>query len=138
MWEYTIIAAIATVGAIAITKIVRHSTDFRLKLLKKDFAELQNYTAEVEAENKSLKNKLNNRERGPQLEDSSDWASLIQAFVGDLSAFVPRKLQPLLQDKELQNALIQKFMENPDRYKDLIKRFIVPRGREETVVEDAI
>lgn len=138
MLELAIITAIVSIAGITITKILRQSTDFRLKLLKKDFNELERYTDELEKENKSLKNALNNRERGPQIEDNGDWSGIIQSLVGDLESFVPRKLRPLFQDKDLQNALIQKFMENPERYKELIKRFVLPKGEKPQVVDDAI
>jgi hypothetical protein len=128
------------IGALGITKIWRQSSDYRLKLLKKDFADLENYAYNLEKEVKSLQNWKNGRERGPQIQENGEWGDIIQMFTGDLAGFVPKKLQPLFEDKELQGALVKKFMDDPERFKPLIKKFLVPKGdkKQEEQIEDAV
>jgi len=89
------------------------------------------YIKQLEQDNQGLKAELkskiaqeNRRQRGPEYAKDTDWSELVSMFAGDISQFLPRKLQPLFQDKELQNGLIGKIMENPEKFKPLINKFL--------------
>jgi len=125
-----ILASIGAVGLIATTKIVLNSLSFSHIINKKRMNLQGQYTKELEYEIDELQSKIksmtaanNRKERGPQLEEG-DLSQMIPALVGDLSQFLPKKLQPLFQDKELQSGLIKMVLDNPERFKPLISKFV--------------
>ncbi len=122
-FQWLVIGIIAVVTILTIPKIARNMTLNSTKSQRK-LQQLDNeYIEELEAQLKSAKTSLSNKERGPVLQDGAI-EELIPELVGDLSSFVPKKLQFLFQDKELQSAIIKKVMENPEKYKGPITKFI--------------
>jgi len=122
-FNWIIVGIIAIVGLFTLPKLARNLTLNSTKSQRK-LQQLDNeYIEELESQLKSAKTTLSNRERGPALE-GGELDELIPAFVGDVSQFLPKKLQPFFQDKDLQKAIISKVMENPDRFKPIISKFI--------------
>jgi len=125
-----ILGIIVVAGVTVVTKIVLESLSFG-QIINKKRMQLQGmYTKELENEiddlNAKIKSQIaaqNRKERGPQLEDG-DFSDLIPMLIGDLSGFLPKKLQPLFQNKDLQKVIIQKIMDDPEKFKPIIDKFI--------------
>jgi len=121
----------ASIVCLAATKILPKITNFESNRYKSMRKLDDDYIKQLEQDNQGLKAELkskiaqeNRRQRGPEYAKDTDWTDLVSMFAGDISQFLPRKLQPLFQDKELQNGLISKIMENPEKFKPLINKFL--------------
>jgi len=134
MLELAIIAAICVGGALGITKILRKSSDYELKLMKKQFKALETYTLELEEDNKSLQNTMNRKERGPVVPDG-DILSFLPNVLGDFTNYAPKWLRPFLSNKEIQGAIITKIQENPERFAELFGKLIKKKDEKQTVAE---
>lgn len=129
---YLGIAGIVAVGGIAAAKIWQNGSNFEASNFKKRFKLQEDYIKELEDDNdaykkeiRSVKNRQNAKENVQMnLDGDAGLEELIPAFVGDISQFLPKKLQPFFQDKELQGAVIKKVMDNPERFKPIIDKVI--------------
>jgi len=133
-----LLGVIIIAGITVTTKIVLESLSFSHLINKKRLSLQNQYTKELEIDNDELRKQIksmiasnNRKERGPQLEDG-DLAEMITAFAGDLSGFLPKKLQPFFQDKDLQKGIINKVLEDPEKFRPLINKFIKPKGADKT------
>jgi len=127
------ISIVAAIGAVLTARMYRNTSGSDEKITKKRFALLQKYSDELEEDNNgyekqltSYKAKLAQKERAPSIpnEKGDDWSSIIPDFVGDISGFLPKKLQPLFENKELQQVIIKKVLDNPEKFKPYIDKFI--------------
>ena len=127
------IAIIVMIGAVLVARMYRNTSGTDEKVNKKRFALLQKYSDELEKDNdgyeeqlKSLKAKLSQKERAPSIPEANkdDWSSIIPDFIGDISGFLPKKLQPLFENKDLQQVIIKKVLDNPEKFKPYIDKFI--------------
>jgi len=124
-----IVFAIAVSG-VFVTKLLRNTGGFESNLYKKRHNLQNSYVKDLEEDNeglkgdvKTLKSQASRRERGPALEDG-EWDKLIPDFIGDVSQFLPKKLQPFFKDTNLQQAIIKKVLDDPERFKPYIDKFI--------------
>lgn len=131
--DYTLVLAVGVVGIVAIilTKILRKSSDYELKLIKKEFKALEAYTAGLEEENKSLKTTMSRRERGPSVPPEGNLLELLPNLLGDFGSFAPKWLRPFLGNKEIQSAILQKVQENPEKFAEMFGKLI--RKKEEKI-----
>jgi len=129
---YLGMAGIVAIGGIVIAKMWQNGSNFEARNFKKRFKLQEDYIKELEDDNDSIKKELRsvkNRQNAKEnvqmdLNPESGLEELIPAFVGDISQFLPKKLQPFFQDKELQGAVIKKVMDNPEKFKPIIDRVI--------------
>lgn len=127
------IVAILIFGVI-MTKIWRNNSEVEGKINKKRFDLQEKYVKDLEKDNDgyedeviSLKAQLARKERAPsipegKIEDS--WGDIIPSFIGDISEFVPKKLKPLFENKELQSVIINKIIADPEKFKPIINKFV--------------
>lgn len=121
---------IIVVGLSVAAIITLKSPLFHNVILNKHLDQTSSLLEDLEEENKAMKKKIrgmklqeNARDRGPVIEDK-EFDELVPELVGQIAPFVPKRLQPLFENKEISGAIVKKVLENPDQYKDLIKKFI--------------
>jgi len=92
----------------------------------------QDLADEYKDEAKSWKGKYNQTKAAPTFEgDIDDISSLIPNIIGSFADFLPKKLQPFMQNKEIQGALIKKVLENPDKFTGIIGNLISKKNKAE-------
>jgi len=135
MYEAIVAIAGVVIAAVTIARILPKVTSFEQDNYRKRMKLQSDYVKELEEDNQTLKkdvqtakNTLYRKERGPEYDKDMDWSDLISTFAGDISKFLPKKLQPLFEDKDLQAGLINKIMEHPDKFKPLINKFLKPNN----------
>lgn len=135
VFDFTVVGiflTIVTAGLIG-AKMWRNNSHYDAKTYESRHKLQEKYIKELEFDNdayneevKSLKASLSRKDRAPSIkeEDMGDWSKLIPDLFGDISGFLPKKLQPLFENKDLQGALINKVLENPEKFKPYIEKFI--------------
>jgi len=121
---------IISIVVLALVFIVVKSPIFQTSMLKKSKKLTDSYIHELEddivyykklARKSQLKQNVN--DRGPQIKDG-EWSNIVPEIINGLSPFIPKKLQPLFEDKEISGAIIEKVLKDPAKYKEIIKSFI--------------
>jgi hypothetical protein len=116
MYEWVLIAICATIGGIAITRILRKSSDYELKLIKKEFKALEEYTDGLEKDLKSVQNSMNAKERGPQYEgEMSELKTILPELLGQFSGMAPKWMQPLLKNEGFSSWIAEYVEKNPEK-----------------------
>lgn len=128
-YELAIIAALCVGGALGITKILRKSSDYELKLLKKQFKALEIYTSELEEDNKSLQNTMNRKERGPAIEgEPSELKTILPQLLGEFGHLAPKWMQPLLKNDGFSQWIAEYVEKHPDKAAAMFGKFF--KGKE--------
>lgn len=88
---------------------------------------------EYKDEAKTWKGKFNQTKQSPTFEgDPDDLTSIIPNIIGSFSDFLPKKLQPFMQNKEIQQALIKKVLDNPEKFTNIIGNLIKRKSSKNT------
>jgi len=102
------------------------------KYVKEKVKMYQDLADEYKDEAKSWKGKFNQTKASPTFEgDLDDISSIIPSIIGSFSDFLPKKLQPFMQNKEIQQALIKKVLDNPEKFTSIIGNLIKKKGDKE-------
>ncbi len=135
MLEYIILVSVVIAGlcGIIITKNVFGSNEIHGKL-KNRYLE---YISNLEADNKKLNGKLNKMKNNvtinPQDFDIENPLGSIGSLIAQFAPMLPKNIQPLLNDPSTMKYVEKLVMENPDKVKDLIAKFVKkPKGNEES------
>lgn len=133
--DYSLVLVSIVIGIVLIilTRIVRKSSDYELKLIKKEFKALENYTSGLEEENKSLKTTMSRRERGPSVPPDGNLLDLLPNLLGDFGSFAPKWLRPFLGNKEIQAAILAKVQENPEKFAEMFGKLIRKKEEKHTI-----
>jgi hypothetical protein len=95
------------------------------------------YISELENDKKKLTGKLNKMKENvtinPQDFDSENPLGSIGSLIAQFSPMLPKNLQPLLNDPSTMKYVEKLVLENPDKVKDLIAKFVKKptKGNEE-------
>lgn len=119
---YLALAVIVPVTA----KIALNSGWYQSKSMKKKQRLDDEYIDELETRMRFYKNKANAMEKGPKLDegDMDDISKVLPQLVGQFKDFAPKWLQPFLGNPQIQEALIQKVKEDPEKYVDMIGKLV--------------
>ena len=138
MFEYIILVSVVVAGicGIVITKNVFGSNEIHGKL-KNRYLE---YINNLEVDNKKLTGKLNKMKNNvtinPQDFDSENPLGSIGSLIAQFAPMLPKNIQPLFNDPSTMKYVEKLVMENPDKVKDLIAKFVKkPKGNEESTVD---
>ena len=138
LFEYIILTSVIAAGVcgIVITKNVFGSNEIHGKL-KNRYLE---YIANLETDNKKLNGKLNKLKQNitinPQDFDEENPLGSIGSLISQFAPMLPKNLQPLLNDPKTMKYVEKLVMENPDKVKDLIGKFVKkPNAKEESAVD---
>jgi len=124
------IVSLVSIGLISVYALKLRRLDPRY--VKEKVKMYQDLADEYKDEAKSWKGKYNQTKAAPTFEgDLDDISSLIPNIIGSFSDFLPKKLQPFMQNKEIQKALIDKVLANPEKFTSIIGNLISKKNKGE-------
>ena len=95
------------------------------KITNKLRKQQEDYIGEVERKNRSLQNKLNSMQKGPELAEIGDMEGVIPELLGQVEGILPKWASKFLKSNpDIVNTVVKYAKENPDKAKELIGRFV--------------
>lgn len=114
-----------SVGAVLASKIILNRPKSVDKYARKLDSSREKYIEELEDELKDAKNTMNSRERGPKVEgEMGNLENLLPELVGQFDSFAPKWLKPFLRNKEIQNVIITKVKDDPEKFAGYFSKLI--------------
>ena len=128
-----------SVCAVLIARIYRKNAALDPKITTKLRKQQEDYIAEVERKNRSLQNKLNSMQKGPELSEIGDLDGVLPDLVGQVTNLAPKWIGKMIKgNPEIVNQVIKYAKENPDKAKDIIGKFIKIKPKATTTNEDTM
>ncbi|MBT7243662.1 MAG: hypothetical protein HN879_09620 [Flavobacteriaceae bacterium] len=125
---YLIVGVIGVLGTVL---IITKSTIFSNSLAKKQKKLADSYIQDLEDEVQYHKKKArglqmqkNTKEQGIAVDSNGDFTDIVPEIVKGISPFIPEKLRPLFEDKEISGSIINEVLKNPDKFKGIITNMI--------------
>jgi len=122
---------VGTIGVLGTVLIITKSTIFSNSLAKKQKKLADSYIQDLEDEvqyhkkrARSMQMKQNVKEQGVQVDSNGEFADIVPEIVKGISPFIPEKLRPLFEDKEISGSIINEVLKNPDKFKGIITNMI--------------
>ena len=119
-----------SISGVLIARIWRKNAILDPKILKKQNSHREEYTKQLETQKRSLQNKLNSMQRGPQIEgDIDDMGGIIGSLLPQLTGHLPKWLSSIIASnpellKEGAAKLKAYADENPEQVKQILGRFL--------------
>jgi len=117
-----------------VAKLYRKNADLDPKITNKLRKQQDDYIFEVERKNRSLQNKLNSMQKGPELSEIGDLEGVIPELLGQVEGILPKWAGKFLKSNpDIVNTVVKYAKENPDKAKDLIGRFVKIKPKAQSV-----
>ena len=114
-----------SVCSVLIARIYRKNSALDPKITHKLRKQQEDYIGEVERKNRSLQNKLNSMQKGPELSEMGDLEGVLPELLGQVEGILPKWASKFLKSNpDIVNSVITYAKDNPDKAKDLIGRFV--------------
>tara|TARA_R110002020_G_scaffold270186_3_gene485504 strand:- start:328 stop:774 length:447 start_codon:yes stop_codon:yes gene_type:complete len=114
-----------SVCAVLIARIYRKNAALDPKITNKLRKQQEEYITEVERKNRSLQNKLNSMQKGPELSEMGDLDGVLPELVGQLDGILPKWATKFLKSNpDIVNSVVSYAKENPDKARELIGKFV--------------
>ena len=114
-----------SVCSVLIARIYRKNAALDPKITTKLRKQQEDYIGEVERKNRSLQNKLNSMQKGPELSEIGDLDGVLPDLIGQLDGILPKWATKFIKGQpDLINTVIEYAKSNPDKAKELIGRFV--------------
>jgi len=119
-----------SISGVLIARIWRKNAILDPKILKKQNSHREEYTKQLETQKRSLQNKLNSMQRGPQVEGNiDDMGGIIGSLLPQLTGHLPKWLSSILASnpellKEGAAKLKAYADENPEQVKQILGKFL--------------
>jgi len=114
-----------SISAVLIARIYRKNSALDPKITNKLRKQQEEYITEVERKNRSLQNKLNSMQKGPELSEIGELGGVIPDLIGQLDGILPKWATKFIKGQpDLVNTVIEYAKSNPDKAKELIGRFV--------------
>ena len=128
-----------SVCAVLIARIYRKNSALDPKITNKLRKQQEEYISEVERKNRSLQNKLNSMQKGPELSEIGDIWGVIPELIGQLDGVLPKWVTKFIKGQpDLVNTVIEYAKSNPDKAKELIGRFVKIKPATKTPSDDTL
>jgi len=122
-----------------VAKIWRANAILDPKITKKLDSHRQQYTEQLEKEKRSLQNKLNAMQKGPELSQMGDLDGVLPELLGQVEGILPKWASKFLKSNpDIVNTVVKYAKENPDKAKELIGRFVKIRPQAKTASDDTM
>jgi len=128
-----------SVCAVLIARIYRKNASLDPKITNKLRKQQEEYISEVERKNRSLQNKLNSMQKGPELSEIGELGGVIPDLIGQLDGILPKWATKFIKGQpELVNSVIEYAKSNPDKAKELIGRFVKIKPATKSASDDSV
>jgi len=128
-----------SVCAVLIARIYRKNSALDPKITNKLRKQQEEYIGEVERKNRSLQNKLNSMQKGPELSEIGELGGVIPEIMGQLDGVLPKWLTKFIKGQpDLVNTVIEYAKSNPDKAKELIGRFVKIKPATKSANDDSV
>ena len=128
-----------SVCAVLIARIYRKNSALDPKITNKLRKQQEEYITEVERKNRSLQNKLNSMQKGPELSEVGDLGGVIPDLIGQLDGILPKWATKFIKGQpDLVNTVIEYAKSNPEKAKELIGRFVKIKPATKTPSDDSM
>ena len=128
-----------SVCAVLIARIYRKNSALDPKITNKLRKQQEEYIGEVERKNRSLQNKLNSMQKGPELSEIGDIGGVIPDLIGQLDGILPKWATKFIKGQpDLVNTVIEYAKSNPDKAKELIGRFVKIKPATKSPSDDSV
>ena len=114
-----------SVCSVLIARIYRKNAALDPKITNKLRKQQEDYIGEVERKNRSLQNKLNSMQKGPELSEMGDLDGVLPELLGQVESILPKWATKIIKSNpDIVNSAIKYAKDNPDKAKDIIGRFV--------------
>ncbi len=114
-----------SVCSVLIARIYRKNAALDPKITNKLRKQQEDYIGEVERKNRSLQNKLNSMQKGPEISEMGDLEGVLPELLGQVEGILPKWATKFLKSNpDIVNTVIEYAKSNPEKAKDLIGRFV--------------
>ena len=128
-----------SVCAVLIARIYRKNSALDPKITTKLRKQQEEYISEVERKNRSLQNKLNSMQKGPELSEVGDLGGVIPELIGQLDGILPKWATKFIKGQpDLVNTVIEYAKSNPEKAKELIGRFVKIKPATKSPSDDSV
>ncbi len=139
IYQLILLCTVALVALIIVTKSPIYGNTLQKKREKLSNEYIQDLEDEVnfqKKKSKALQLQKNTKEQGVSVSNPDDgFEAIVPEIIKGISPFIPEKLRPLFEDKEISGSIINEVLKNPEQYKGMIKNMIAkvkPNGNQET------
>ena len=128
-----------SVCAVLIARIYRKNASLDPKITNKLRKQQEEYISEVERKNRSLQNKLNSMQKGPELSEIGELDGVLPDLIGQLDGILPKWATKFIKGQpDLVNTVIEYAKSNPDKAKELIGRFVKIKPATKSTSDDSL
>jgi len=128
-----------SISAVLIARIYRKNSALDPKITNKLRRQQEEYIGEVERKNRSLQNKLNSMQKGPELSEIGELGGVIPDLIGQLDGILPKWATKFIKGQpDLVNTVIEYAKSNPDKAKELIGRFVKIKPATKSASDDSV
>ena len=128
-----------SVCSVLIARIYRKNAALDPKITNKLRKQQEEYITEVERKNRSLQNKLNSMQKGPELSEIGDLEGVLPDLLGQVETILPKWATKFLKSNpDLVNTVVNYAKENPDKAKDLIGKFVKIKPTTKAVSDESV
>jgi len=128
-----------SVCAVLIARIYRKNSALDPKITNKLRKQQEEYIGEVERKNRSLQNKLNSMQKGPELSEIGELGGVIPDLIGQLDGILPKWATKFIKGQpDLVNTVIEYAKSNPEKAKELIGRFVKIKPATKSPNDDSV
>ena len=128
-----------SISAVLIARIYRKNSALDPKITNKLRKQQEEYITEVERKNRSLQNKLNSMQKGPELSEVGDLGGVIPELIGQLDGILPKWATKFIKGQpDLVNTVIEYAKSNPEKAKELIGRFVKIKPATKSPSDDSV
>jgi len=141
MESLTILSIVVSMSvcAVLIARIYRKNSALDPKITNKLRKQQEEYIGEVERKNRSLQNKLNSMQKGPELSEIGDLDGVLPDLIGQLDGILPKWASKFIKGQpDLINTVIEYAKSNPDKAKELIGRFVKIKPATKSASDDSV
>jgi len=141
MESLTILSIVVSMSvcAVLIARIYRKNASLDPKITNKLRKQQEEYIGEVERKNRSLQNKLNSMQKGPELSELGDLDGVLPDLIGQLDGILPKWATKFIKGQpDLVNTVIEYAKSNPEKAKELIGRFVKIKPTTKSANDDSV
>jgi hypothetical protein len=119
-----------SVCSVLIARIYRKNAALDPKITTKLRKQQDDYIIELEKQKRSLQNKLNSMQKGPELSEMGDLDGILPELLGQVEGILPKWATKFLKSNpDIVNSVITYAKDNPDKAKDIIGKFVKIRPK---------